>query len=127
MDTELPRADDSLIADGGGPADTLDGLRARMQRAASAARRAGPLGAKLLRRSMAVYAGEASSHHVPEDRVLEAARDTVVGELASRVGLRQMALLVDAALEGTMEGYDRYERLVDLGDHSELGAPATAR
>jgi hypothetical protein len=127
MDTEIHRADDSSIVDRDSPADTLDGLRTRMQRAASAARRAGPLGAKLLRRSMAVYAGEASSHHVPEDRVLEAARDTVVGELASRVGLRQMALLVDAALEGTMEGYDRYERLVDLGGHSEIGAPLTAR
>jgi len=113
MDIESSQVDDHPLHDGDGPADTLEGLRARMQRAANAARRAGPLGIKLLRRSMAVYAGEASSHHVSEQEVLEAARETVVTELASRVGVKQMAMLVDAAIEGTMEGYDRYERLVD--------------
>ncbi len=111
MDIERRRVDDSFSLGQEGPADTLDGLRARMRRAASAARRAGPLGATLLRRSMAVYAGEASSHHVPEATILEAARDTVVEVLTSRVALKQMALLVDAAVAGTLEGYDRYERL----------------
>ena len=110
MDIER-RVDDSFSLREEGPADTLDGLRTRMRRAVSAARRAGPLGATLLRRSMAVYAGEASSHHVSEESVLEAARNTVVEVLTSRVALKQMALLVDAAVEGTMEGYDRYERL----------------
>ena len=110
MDIER-RIDDSFSLREEGPADTLDGLRTRMRRAASAARRAGPLGATLLRRSMAVYAGEASSRHVPEQSVLDAARSTVVEVLTSRVALKQMALLVDAAVEGTMEGYDRYERL----------------
>ncbi len=111
MDIERRRVDDSFSLGQEGPADTLDGLRARMRRATSAARRAGPLGATLLRRSMAVYAGEASSHHVPEATILEAARDTVVEVLTSRVALKQMALLVDAAVAGTLEGYDRYERL----------------
>jgi len=112
MDTDRDDADFNFPVHDDGPADTLEGLRTRMRRAAGAARRAGPLGATLLRRSMAVYAGEASSHHVPEARVLEAAKSTVVEALRSRVAVKQMALLVDAAIAGTIEGYDRYERLV---------------
>jgi hypothetical protein len=112
MDIEINRSDALSLGDGEGPADTLDALRTRMRRATGAARRAGPLGATLLRRSMAVYAGEASSHHVSEQSVLEAARTVVVEMLTSRVAVKQMAILVDAAVAGTMEGYDRYERLV---------------
>lgn len=108
------------------PADTLEGLRTRMRRAAGAARRAGPLGPTLLRRSMAVYAGEASSRHVPEDRVLEAAKSAVVEVLSSRVAVKQMALLVDAAVEGTIEGYDRYERLAGVGDLPPFGDTTAA-
>ena len=121
MDIERHRVDDAFSPGGEGPADTLEGLRTRMRRAAGAARRAGPLGATLLRRSMAVYAGEASSHHVSEQRVLEAARDCVVEVLTSRVAVKQMAILVDAAVEGTMEGYDRYERLVGAADRAAFG------
>ena len=127
MDIERHRADDSFSLRDEGPADTLDGLRTRMRRATSAARRAGPLGPTLLRRSMAVYAGEASSHHVPEQRVLETARSVVVEVLTSRVAVKQMALLVDAAVAGTMEGYDRYERLVGAADRAafaDLPLPA---
>ena len=108
------------------PADTLEGLRTRMRRAAGAARRAGPLGPTLLRRSMAVYAGEASSHHVPEDRVLEAARSAVVEVLSSRVAVKQMALLVDAAVEGTIEGYNRFERLAGAADLPPFGDATAA-
>jgi hypothetical protein len=118
MDIERHRVDDSFSLGGEGPAATLAGLRTRMRRAAGAARRAGPLGATLLRRSMAVYAGEASSHHVPEQRVLEAARDVVLEVLTSRVAVKQMAILIDAAVEGTIEGYDRYERLVGAADRA---------
>jgi hypothetical protein len=117
MDIEIPRGDGD--PDTSGPADTLDGLRNRMRRAASSALRAGPVGIAMLRRSMAVYAGEASSQHVPRQRVLETAMNTVVEALASRVAVKQMAVLVDAAVTGTIEGYDRYERLVDSGN----GAP----
>jgi hypothetical protein len=34
----------------------------------------------------------------------------------SRVALKQMRLLLDAAVKGTIEGYDRYERFVDTID-----------
>ena len=117
MDIDRDDADHGFPVHDDGPADTLEGLRTRMRRAAGAARRAGPLGPTLLRRSMAVYAGEASSHHVSEERVLEAAKSAVVEVLRSRVAAKQMALLVDAAIEGTMEGYDRYERLVGTADY----------
>ena len=125
MEIDRDRADQPFRFEDG-PADTLEGLRTRMRRAAGAARRAGPLGPTLLRRSMAVYAGEASSHHVPEDRVLEAARSVVVEVLSSRVAVKQMALLVDAAVEGTLEGYDRFERLVGAADLPPFGDATAA-
>ena len=123
MDIDRDDADLSFPVLDDGPADTLEGLRTRMRRAASAASRAGPLGPTLLRRSMAVYAGEASSHQVPEERVLEAAKSAVVEVIRSRVAVKKMSLLVDAAIEGTMEGYGRYERLVNADDSPIADAP----
>ena len=86
-------------------------LGPRIRRAADSARRAGPEGATMLRRSIAVYADDASSSQVPKDRFLATVHRELMEVLTSRVSMRRIGLLLDAAAQGTLEGYGLHERI----------------
>lgn len=99
--------------------NSLAALRPRMRRAADSARRGGPEGATLLRRSMAVYAESARDSQVPEDRFLATIQGELVDVLGSRMSMRRLALLMDAAAQGALDGYERHERLIGNAAHPE--------
>lgn len=114
MDADLPfvvTADAPLAS-----TDTsfLKALPARARRAIEAARRDGPGASRLLRRSVASYAGEASRHGIPEARFVETVHREILATLTSRVSTEQIARLLDAATEGAMDGYDVHHRLNQL-------------
>jgi len=90
---------------------SLTSLRTRIRRAADSARRSGPEGATLLRRSMAVYAENACGSLVSEAQFLSALQGEMMIALTSRVSMRRLAVLMDAAAEGALDGYEQHERL----------------
>lgn len=93
------------------PTHSLTTLRPRIRRAADSARRSGPEGATLLRRSMAVYAESACGSRVPEEWFLTAIQRELMDVLKSRVSMRRLAILMDAAAQGALDGYEQHERL----------------
>jgi hypothetical protein len=106
---EMPVA---AMADGG--AAVLRDLKARMHRAVESARRDGPTGERLFRRSMAVYAGEASREHVPEEWFLGVIHHEILATLSSRVSTKRLGHLIDVAAQGAMDGYDLQHHLERL-------------
>jgi hypothetical protein len=99
----------------------------RMRHAIALAKRDGPGAGRFLRRSIGVYASDACRRQVPEERFVDIVRNEVMAILASRVCLRELATLMDAAVEGVMDGYDsqhRVDRLTQLQRHDRTaGGP----
>ncbi len=60
---------------------------------------------------MAVYAENACGSLVPEALFLTALQGEMMGVLTSRVSMRRLAVLMDAAAEGALDGYEQHERL----------------